>query len=444
MKFCKKFAVGKQPVVLGHLSPEMVGNLASFYACSIDPGKITGIQRILAWGWELGYWFLCPCNPDATACWLPCRVANRYYLRRMEERAKHLENCPFEYRVYRPSSPSTDADSHSKPLNLHRSISDEIGTHAPAPSNRSVNRKFRLSGFLFDLAGRAGTNRISCRIPSPIQTAQSLANAVRGELLAKGVPAEELFFVGVGTSPYPQSIAALEADRHLWPNGVRPYALAAGIFDEIKDGTLICHQTNTSVACKGQVKRLQCTGPYLVLGTIAEDLTIRGKFIPIHAFGLPVASRLLWFPVASYYERMVFLRLHWSVRNILGTAHRITIEKPLRPFEPIEGMPQVFPDFILHSKFGKLVIEVMGSETHDYTETKKRLIPIMAHLGPVLTINACSIERRCRWLLEFDKLTDFLCAWINEKLVAGEVYDLESFPVSKGLKYLKYVQCRQP
>jgi hypothetical protein len=358
----------------------------------------------------------------------------------LEDRGQHLKDCPFVPRVYKPNQNLTGTNPTAKPLNLHSSVSEPADVQDHVPIRYSGRRRFRLSGFLYNLVAKAEINRIAQCIPKPEDTAQALANAIRGERLAQGVAAEDLFFVGVGVNPFPNTIATLEMDQHTWPNGVRPYALAIGIFDVVQGRTLICQRTNSKVLCIGQVKFLPCAGPYLVLGTVAEDLRFPGRFTPVHAFGLPILSRSVWYPVESHFERMVFISLHWILKNLLSSVGAVTVEKPLNALRPTEDIPEVRPDFLLHAKCGTLVIEVMGSETDNYQERKIRLIPFMAHLGPVLIINATSIDGRGRWLKVLGKLTYFLSKWVNGDFRPGEIYDLESLPEAKVHHHQAYVQ----
>jgi len=429
--FCKKFAQGKVPVPAGRLSQDAVTKLASFYAQTIDPNDVREVQQLLAQHWERGFWFVCPCNVKTPACWLPCRVGARYYLRRLEGRGMHLDGCPFKPRAYQPSPHPVGTEHEAKPLDLHRGLSETPAIEDHVPMHYSSQRKFRLSGFLYDLLAKAEINRVSWYIPDPQEFGQALANAIGGIYLAKGVPAKDLFFVGVETDPFDPAIVALENDAHAWPIGARRYALTAGIFDKIENNTLICHRTGNRVLCKGQVKYLRCTGPYLVLATVAEDLTLPGMFSPMHAFGLPIVMRPTWFPVQSHFERMAFILIHYTLRNIFNAAYRIVLEKPLRPMRIAEDLPEIWPDFLLHAKWGTLVIEVMGSKGTDYLARKDRLIPVMARLGPVLKIDASSIDSWGRWTGLVKKLAAFLCNWTDGRFKAGEIYELESFPSGK-------------
>lgn len=360
-------------------------------------------------------WIACDClgtdaaPPLMTPAYLS--EAETFYLRRLtgNGRPEHRLDCPFFHEQTAPGhitkrDPSHPVDRpdgyfsvlHSAPVRLSQQPEDSGGgreRHAYIP------RLARLLWRLLDLSGR---NRAELpddskhSIASEFAAIQNVAERIE---VAPRIELGRTLWTHGAAFQNRRVYAGLRALAPTWPRGHAPqaflllfahevhgHAVHASGCDPIEVATPVQHPSvhGTAIA-----------GPYLVLIVIGELPQAKG-YAPLRAYAQPVYSGQRFVPVDSDLERS-------TLRDLLRIQHRLdergfdsTVVKPL--FDIQTPIGNCRPDFIVEAcsrvtgESRAAVVESMGFDVEAYHAAKAITHPRMAHIAPVIDVDAQQIE----------------------------------------------------
>ena len=136
------------------------------------------------------------------------------------------------------------------------------------------------------------------------------------------------------------------------------------------------------------------TGPYVALIMVADTVENPNVYKPYNAYLQPCYNEKSYFPVDSYYERVVLKNLYALGFRLKKRGVHVEIKKPLFDIPVYEGKEEEFclPDFIVSSRAKRIIIEVNGSHEPEYLERKARTHVLMEKLGCLLSIDAYGAE----------------------------------------------------
>lgn len=356
-------------------------------------------------------WIACDClgpnvaPPLMTPAYLS--EAETFYIRRLtgNARPEHRLDCPFFHEQVAPSQqmkkdPVRPVDSpqgyfsvlHNAPVRLSQQPEDSGGGRT---RSAYIPRMARLLWRVLDLAGRNRTELPDSNEHTIASEFSAVIHVAERIEVAPDIALARVLWTHGSAFQHRRVYASLRALASKWPRGHAPQAFlllfaheirghfvhAAGC-DPIEVVTRVQHPS---------VHGTQIDGPYLVLIVVGQ-LPQAKSYAPLRAFAQPVYSGQRFIPVDSDLERS-------TLRNLLRIQHRLdelghdsSIVKPLFDIQTPAGNCR--PDFIVESRSRltgethAAVIESMGFDTDDYHDAKAITHPRMAHIAPVIDMDA--------------------------------------------------------
>jgi len=412
MRIVKRFKTRKNILTLRALNDDEVKAL--FWVFVENKGKVQQKQLACAIAEFIKYregWPECDCHPESSPLMtIGLSVKSNYYLRRINWRGKHHQQCQFKGidREYGAQSGEIKPCSKRVLLRLHHRgaiespVSKKTGSYGGGSSGIYYPRLARV---LYSWIEEAGLNKLSVLGNETIADRFKLLRKVAESYqLERGIKASRFLMT------YPdveQAAARLKENASQWPENSRPYALCIAIADKIEGKILrfAFKKKSVEVTLTGEIKQSsgrigENSGPFLVIFTITDTAEERGVYKPMNAFYVPVYSKFQLIPVDNVFECRVLEKIEQRARWwIKGNALKVRVSKPLFNIKKFcDGELQASkPDFLIETPNGMIIFEVMGSHEQDYIERKGRTVGCMRALGEVIEFDALNADKTGYW-----------------------------------------------
>lgn len=412
----------------GPLSPLAADALRAVRLGEADAAAQEIYRRTAGWLREKDRWLLCDCREGAVIAFRLHGSGAVSAINLPEADVPHAPGCPFGLR-----DAGEDADALVGDLFLP---DGEPGKPGEGPGDGierpwTGGRPTGLSQVLKTLMQAAGLNRFDGAAgPAAPGDWQEACRRAAGEMRVAGrVKMSDILFTDPAKWAVDGTAERLDEMARAWPGRGRPFALLSWLAHDVAVGGINTnHPEAGRVEVRSRVPRpvvgqRRIAGPFLFLGIVARDMDGGGwacRAASVH----PILSEEVPMPVDSGYERRAIgalrdaatgLARDAELRDALGGAVRVELEKPLFPFV-VRGGP-CLPDALLavtrpggrgHLPAGpdgpvaqgpfadrdtaRYVIEVMGFADAAYERRKENTHARMRRIGRVIRMEGRQFE----------------------------------------------------
>ena len=370
-------------------------------------------------------WILCDCLPEGSEqpVIVPARGQNRIRLgNRPDAPVPHDGDCVFRLRGSSRGgsrywfNPLTRDGHDVDPGGPDRE--HDIGSRArrSVPEVAYLLKCFIREARLHTLAGAA-------RFASPTDALAELKRAAVAFPVAPGIRADEVLFTDPASWHSGQVREGLDVVARSWPRGPPRCGFLCWVAHDVEGRDIngenpgAGHVRVASPVVSPVIHDRRVEGPWLFLGVAAQSGDRHGWECRM-AYAQPIASPELPIPVESGYERQALLSLPQLVRDlrsdrelreVLGGAVEVELQKPLFPVRVREGL--CLPDVLLtvtrpgisadragdpgagspdgpfdDRDRARYVVEVMGFDDAEYERKKEATHRRMERLGRVIRL----------------------------------------------------------
>jgi len=396
-RFVEKHARGKRMKTVRDVSDKEYGLLRAIAEEEI-PLKNERAQGLLQTIYDRDWWIACPCRKSETPLMSVRKQKNgTYALLRLKKRARHEESCPFfkERRERSIRRVRGNEVSSSRGVCFHRVHNeDEDSLGPPEDEEERIQRELSvMERALFTLMKKG-------KLTLYEGEDKNLRTQLRGMASVAGeIPLANVFWLRdyLYFKPWDIGRAASEVKEKMgqWPDWANPHGVFIFRVKEATGSTLYYEM-------KGEMKeidlrkRVKITGrdtggPFAVIMTIAGTDEDPEWLEPTKAFGIPMLSEELFFPVESYGERRVAKELCRLSRVWKETSgEKVSIEKLL--FNIHKGGGACRPSFRVRWEGREMFVNVFSRRGRGDEEERAEEREIMRRFPGLVEVDADEVS----------------------------------------------------